>query len=74
MVYSDVVNRGWILPRKEKYTKRDADKIVLDSLFGKYGPRTIDARLAHFIVKCSAVYHGTDWSNYFDRLPARKAA
>jgi hypothetical protein len=61
MVYSDVVNNGWILPKKKKYTMRDVNNIVVDSLFTRGS--TLSTRTAVFIVKCSAIYHDTDYSN-----------
>ena len=72
MIYSEVVNKGWILPKKRKYTMRDVNKVILDSLLGKYG-NTLSVRQSLFIVKCSAIYHDTDYSNaiayYKDKLP-----
>ena len=60
MLYSDVVQRGLILPRKNKYTKRDVDKVILDSLFK--GGQTLSKKQAAFIVKCSAIHWGTEYS------------
>lgn len=61
MVYSDVVARGLILPRKEKYTKADVDAVMVGSLFS--GERqTFSEREAAFIVKSSAIFHDTDYS------------
>lgn len=65
MKYSDAVNQGLILPKKAKYTMRDVDSIVINSLFAKHG--TISKRTAVFIVKCSAAYHNTDYSNSVSR-------
>lgn len=62
MLYSDIVKNGMILPRKEKYTLKDVKDLIIDSLFNKTGG-TLTEKEALFIVKCSAVYHGTDWSN-----------
>ena len=47
-VYSDVVNRGLILPLKKKYTMRDFRKLVGD------GWDQLDAR---WIIICSHVFH-----------------
>ncbi len=59
-VYSDVVNNGLILPRKAKYTVRDCVSVMINSLF--YGLGTFTHKQASFIVKCSAAYHGTEYS------------
>lgn len=64
-VYSDVVNGGFILPRKDKYTIRDVQKVETESLFD--GRTTPSKTQAAFIVKCSAVYHDTDFSKSVDR-------
>ena len=49
-VYSDVVDAGLILPKKEKYTLADVKKLV------KSGWSALDAL---WIVTCSWVYHKT---------------
>ena len=59
MTYSDVVNRGLILPKKQKYTKRDVDRVLFDGLFSGC---TLSPKQSAFIVKCSAIYWGTDYS------------
>lgn len=58
--YSEVVAAGLILPRKSKYTTRDCRDLIVDSLFTT--GRTLSEKDARFIVKCSATFHGTDWS------------
>lgn len=63
MVYSDVVAANLILPRKQKYTMHDVKNVMLERLFKPYNNKTIDFETAAFIVKCSAVFHGTDYSN-----------
>lgn len=61
MIYSDVLKQGLILPYKKKYTMKDVNKLIVDSLFqSKHG--TLTMQTAVFICKCSAVYHGTTWS------------
>jgi len=60
MVYSDVVKAGMILPKKEKYTMRDVNEVLVGSLFT--GNRTLSVTEAAFIVRCSAVYHNTEYS------------
>ena len=62
MIYSEVVNNGWVLPKKAKYTLHDINKLMTDSLFGKYGKRTLTKKTASFIVKCSALYWCTDYT------------
>lgn len=69
MVYSDVVARGLILPRKEKYTKADVDAVMVGSLFS--GERhTFSEQEAAFIVKSSAVFHDTDYSEAVAQIGA----
>ena len=46
-VYSDVVNTGLILPKKQKYTIRDFRKLLTE------GWNQVDAR---WIILCSAAY------------------
>ena len=60
-VYSDVVDGGFLLPRKEKYTIADVNSVETGSLFD--GRTTPSKTQAAFIVKCSAIYHGTDYSD-----------
>lgn len=60
MVYSDVVRRRLILPHKSKYTVADVDSVMVGSLFNPAG--TLSRKEAAFIVKCSAIFHGTDYS------------
>lgn len=60
MVYSDVVEKGYILPKKDKYTMRDVNNLIVESLF--HMGNTLTLQEALFIVKCSAIYHDTDYS------------
>ena len=62
MVYTQVINSNLVLPVKEKYTMRDVNKLVADSLFHPVEGRTLTEQEAVFIVKCSAIYHNTDYS------------
>ena len=62
MVYTQVVNNGMILPVKQKYTMRDVNRLVTESLFNPIEGRTLTEHDAVFIVKCSAIYHNTDYS------------
>lgn len=50
-VYSDVINAGLILPKKQKYTIRDFRKLLTE------GWSQVDAR---WIILCSAVYWNTE--------------
>lgn len=59
--YTNIVNEGLILSKKEKYTKKDVDSVLINHMFLGL-PCSKD--YAVFIVKCSAVYHGTNWSKY----------
>lgn len=60
MVYSQVVRQRLILPHKRKYTMADVDSVMVGSLFQQTG--TYSRKEAAFIVKCSAIFHGTDYS------------
>ena len=62
MLYSEVVANGWVLPKKQKYTAKDADSVQTDSLFGRFGKHTLSTKQSAFIVKCSAAYWETDYS------------
>ena len=62
MVYSDVINNGLILPRKNKYTKKDFNILI------SAGTEPKEAR---FICICSAIYHNTEYSNFFNSSKTR---
>jgi hypothetical protein len=62
MVYSDIVKNDLILPRKEKYTIKDFEKLV------KAGTEPKQAR---FICICSAIFHDTKYSKVFNSLKMR---
>lgn len=62
MVYSDVINNGLLLPKKDKYTKKDFDFLL------KEGKKPKDAR---FICICSAIYYNTTYSEFFDKTKTR---
>ena len=64
MIYSTVISNNWhkILPYKEKYTKKDMDKIMEYSLFNM--DKTFSSMEARFIVICTAIFHNTDYSKY----------
>ena len=62
MLYSEVVANGWVLPKKQKYTTKDVDSVQTDSLFGRFGKSTLSPKQSAFIVKCSAAYWDTGYS------------
>lgn len=60
MVYSDVIENNLIQPAKRFYTMTDVHNVQVNSLF-KNG-ETLTTGDAVFVIKCSAIYHGTDYS------------
>ena len=62
MVYSDVVSAGLILDKKPLYTMRDVNNVLVNSLFNPKSGKTFNVEESIFIVKCSAMYHGTRWA------------
>ncbi len=66
MIYSDVINNNWhnLLPKKKKYTKRDLDKLYIESLFDKTlnNGNTFTENQARFIIVCTAIYHDAEYS------------
>lgn len=76
MIYSDVINNNWhlLLPKKEKYTKRDIDKVFLESFFdGKLNNgSTFSEKQARFIVMCTAIFHDAETSDYVTNYNSRK--
>jgi len=60
MNYSQTVKNNLILPKKNKYTKKDVDNLIIDSLF-KSG-QTLSVKKSVWIVLCSAAYHDSDFS------------
>ena len=75
MNYSDVINQELhkILPKREKYTKRDIGAVIHHSLFNPYKGRTFTEREAVFIVKATAAYYDTDWSDTISHWNTPKA-
>ncbi len=61
MLYSDVINNGWhkILPKKDKYTKKDMDSVWIASFMDPTlnNGKTFDVETARWIVFCTAVYY-----------------
>lgn len=60
MVYSDVIKNNYhlILPKRNKYTKRDWLYLLKES-------RSPPSE-CFFVVKCTAIYHDSQWSKFFD--------
>jgi hypothetical protein len=69
MVYSEVVTNGLILKRKVLYTFADVNKVMVNSLFNNEAS-TLTRCEAVFVIKCSAIYHGTDYSQPIRRYSA----
>lgn len=59
MTYSDVVKAGLILAKKAKYTMADVHSVQTQSLFSS---KTLSLQESVFVVKCSAMFHDTDYS------------
>ena len=76
MTYGTVLENKWheLLPKKNKYTKRDLNKIVLESLFdGKLNNgKTFTDNQARFIVVCTAIYHNVEYSRVLDNIIEEK--
>lgn len=62
MIYSDVISAGLIRAKKEKYTIRDVHAVMGASLFNPYKGKTLTLEESIFIVKCSAVFHETEYT------------
>lgn len=63
MIYSDVMNnKNFFLERKEKYTMRDVDKLIVNSLFVPYRGRILTTQEAKFICRCWAIHYETEYS------------
>lgn len=63
MVYSDVMNNKiFFLEKKEKYTMRDVDKLIVKSLFVPYRGHILTTQEAKFICRCWAVCYETKYS------------
>ena len=58
--YSEVVSAGLILPKRSRYTVADCKDVMVSSLFRPEA--TLSRAEASFVVRCSAIYHGTDFS------------
>ena len=62
MNYSQVIAAGLIRPKKARYTRKDVDAAQVDTLFNPHQGRTLTRREAVFVVKCSAIFHETDYA------------
>jgi len=71
MLYSDVINNGWhkILPKKDKYTKKDMNRVWVASLMDPSlnNGKTFDAKTARWIVICTAAFYDANVSRYIDQ-------
>jgi hypothetical protein len=63
MDYGDVTANKWhlILPKKNKYTKRDF-KYIME--YFKKQNKPISDKIAIYIIVCTAAYHDTSTSKY----------
>lgn len=77
MKYSEVIDNGLhkILSKKQKYTKNDVNKVLLDSLFNPElnNGKTFTERQARFIVVATAIFHGADYSRNLSNYNKSKA-
>lgn len=62
MNYSDVINNNLIQPKKDLYTLTDVKHVQTKSLFKPVNGHTLTMGEAVFIIKCSAIYHETEYS------------
>jgi hypothetical protein len=66
MVYGEVLKNEWhmILPKKAKYTKRDIDRVYMESLLDSTlnSGHTFTEQQARFIVICTAIFHDAEYS------------
>ena len=71
MTYADVLKNNWhkILPKKKKYTKRDLDKVWIESFFDKnLAGKTFSENEARFITVCTAIYHNAEHSKPLGKI------
>lgn len=66
-VYAEVEAVGF-LPKKQKYTMHDVNSLMIDNLFNDT-PNTLLPYMAAFVVKCSAIHHGTSYSKAVGSVP-----
>jgi len=73
MVYSEVIKNKYheLLPKKNKYTMSDINKIIQLSFFNSNlnNGQIFDYRTARFIVLCTAIYHNTKTSLAVEKQP-----
>ena len=63
MVYSEVIsNENFFLERKEKFTMRDVNRLIVNSLFTPYKKRILTEQEAKFICRCWAIHYETEYS------------
>jgi hypothetical protein len=77
MVYSDVIKNKWhlILSKKDKYTKRDVDKVWIESFMNKEinNGITFTEQECVFIALCTAVFHDSNYSMYIGNYHSKKS-
>ena len=66
-VYGDVIANNLIQNKKKKYTMADVYNVVNNSLFNPVNGQSIDIETAIFIVKCSAVFHNTEYADSLNK-------
>jgi hypothetical protein len=71
MIYSDVINNNWhlILPKKDRYTKKDIDAVMTESFLNinLNNGKMFDEKTARWIVVCTAAFYDTSFSRYVDQ-------
>ncbi len=68
---SDLIKAGYILPKKSVYTKADIKAVQKASDNGEYpklnGGAPLTKTQVSWLVRASAVHHGTDWDASVDK-------
>jgi len=76
MVYSDVIKNNWhlLLPKKEKYTRIDSNKVWLSSLFDNKlnNGNAFSENQARFITVCTAIFHNAKYSKILSNVIEQK--
>lgn len=77
MIYSDVIENKWhlILDKKDKYTKRDVEKLWLESFMNKdiNNGTTFTQQECVFIVVCTAIFYESTYSMYIANYNSKKS-
>ena len=73
MVYSEVINNAdFFLPKKEKFTMREVNALIINSLFTPYKKRILTEQEAKFICRCWAIHYETEYSKAVAKDTAEK--